>query len=374
MSDWLKQVEQAGAGFAAGWDADREQLVWKGLIRRQKRRRVVRRSAAVAGMLALSLVAWRTLAPSPPTLATAHPVTSPETRRPTTLPEPKMNEGSPAIATLSDGTRVESLTRSTRYEIREASPALVRVELLEGQARFDVVPRPTRRFVVEAAAVTVEVLGTQFLVSRRGEAVDVSVERGLVRVGQGAGSVELKLGEAWSSTAAARSELPTPDSVRPEAERNAPKKSPSRAPTPVRALRGGANVGDAPILPEESAAELLAQADEARAGGRPEAAVAPLEKLLSQHRSDARAPLAAFTLGRVLLDDLQRPLSAAEAFAEALSLQPFGPLAEDAMAREVEAWAKAGRADKAHQRALEWLERYPKGRKQAAVRTFGNLP
>ena len=45
--------------------------------------------------------------------------------------------------------------------------------------------------------------------------------------------------------------------------------------------------------------ELLAMSDVARLAGHPRGAVAPLSKLVAEHASDARAPLAAFTLGRV---------------------------------------------------------------------------
>jgi hypothetical protein len=61
----------------------------------------------------------------------------------------------------------------------------------------------------------------------------------------------------------------------------------------------------------------------------------------SAFRSDPRAPLAAFTLGRVLLRELARPREAAAAFAQARALAPRGPFVEDALAREVEAWLQA---------------------------------
>jgi len=49
---------------------------------------------------------------------------------------------------------------------------------------------------------------------------------------------------------------------------------------------------------------------------------------------------AAFTLGRVLLDELGRPSEAVDAFP--LARSSGGPLAEDALAREVEALSRAG--------------------------------
>ncbi len=92
----------------------------------------------------------------------------------------------------------------------------------------------------------------------------------------------------------------------------------------------------------ETAESLLAAADAARLQGRAQEGAALLRRILNNHRSDPRAPLAAFTLGRVLLMELGQPRQAAAAFADARALAPGGPFAEDALAREVEAWAKAG--------------------------------
>jgi transmembrane sensor len=99
-------------------------------------------------------------------------------------------------------------------------------------------------------------------------------------------------------------------------------------------------------------------------------AVAPLRQILRDHASDPRAPLAAFTLGRVLLDELSRPAEAAAAFAQADSLSPRGPLAEDAVARQVEALAKSGDAKGARLIAEQYVERFPHGRKLRSVRRY----
>jgi len=121
----------------------------------------------------------------------------------------------------------------------------------------------------------------------------------------------------------------------------------------------------------ETAEGLLAAADAARLQGRAEEGAALLRKILQSHRSDPRAPLAAFTLGRVLLMELAQPRQAAAAFAEARALAPDGPFAEDALAREVEAWAKAGDEAKAKARAQDYLRSYPSGRRVSAVRALG---
>ena len=82
---------------------------------------------------------------------------------------------------------------------------------------------------------------------------------------------------------------------------------------------------------------------------------------------------AAFTLGRELLEHLGRPVEAAEAFATAGELALDSVLAQDALAREVECWSKAGRAEEAYQRALRFDQRYPNSHRTRMVQLFGGL-
>ena len=82
---------------------------------------------------------------------------------------------------------------------------------------------------------------------------------------------------------------------------------------------------------------------------------------------------AAFTLGRVLLEELGRPAEAADAFADAVRLAPTGPMTEDAIAREVEALSRAGESLAAKQLAQHYLEQFPTGRKLKSVRRFGGI-
>ena len=121
-------------------------------------------------------------------------------------------------------------------------------------------------------------------------------------------------------------------------------------------------------MPAPTAEALLTAADTARSAGRRSESVALLRRLLLEHRADARAPLAAFTLGRILLMELAQPGEAALAFAEVRALAPAGPFAEDALAREAEAWQKAGDAGKAVARAREYLRLYPHGRRAGSLR------
>ena len=69
-----------------------------------------------------------------------------------------------------------------------------------------------------------------------------------------------------------------------------------------------------------------------------------------------------------------RPTSrAAVVFAELRARAPDGPFAADALAREAEAWSRAGKRAEARARALEYLRLYPDGNRAAAVRGFGGI-
>ena len=72
------------------------------------------------------------------------------------------------------------------------------VELLGGQAYFDVVPDHERPFVVEAAELTVTVTGTRFAVSNRGDRLAVAVESGSVEVAHVTDSSSLSAGDRVS--------------------------------------------------------------------------------------------------------------------------------------------------------------------------------
>ena len=71
-----------------------------------------------------------------------------------------------------------------------------KVELLAGEALFDVAPDKARPFRVVAGDTTVTVLGTRFDVSRRGDGTSVAVGSGHVRVGSGkAETFDLRAGD-----------------------------------------------------------------------------------------------------------------------------------------------------------------------------------
>jgi tetratricopeptide (TPR) repeat protein len=118
---------------------------------------------------------------------------------------------------------------------------------------------------------------------------------------------------------------------------------------------------------------LLRAADAARLSDHAEASVGYFRALLRDHREHPAAASAAFTLGRELLEHLGRPVEAALAFAAASELAHDSTLAHDALAREVESWSKAGRAEEAYRRALLFNQRYPDSHRQRMVQLFGGL-
>ena len=208
-------------------------------------------------------------------------------------------------------------------------------------------------FSVRAGEVTVTVLGTAFSVERVADRVGVAVTRGAVQVDWGAGARRMAAGDdGWFPP------LVVSPATRPKKPRWAAAKearsvrhSGGRRRTCDGAGAGGngadrprAPVRPSPTPPATDAAKLMADADRARLAGRFEEGAACFERLVREHPDDPRAPLAAFSLGRLLLGELGRPAEAARAFARARALAPDGPLAKDALAREVGGVGAGGRS------------------------------
>ena len=250
--------------------------------------------------------------------------------------------------------------------------------LRKGGARFVVAHDEGRVFRVRVGTLVVEDVGTTFTVARTSpDRVDLAVEQGPVRVVRGGIASELAAGERGTFACGA-SEAGVPDRdvelpVRATSARSC------RA-CVARYLAESGRYGDAfeSLRAAGTAAvrdvtdDLLLAADAARLSGHPADAVPYLERVLRAHGSDPRAGLAAFTLGRVQLDvssagrtQPPKPSSAPRSGG--------GPLAEDALAREVEAWSRAGDAARARALALDYQRMYPAGRRAKAVARFGGI-
>ncbi len=367
MSSKLEQLRAVRDRIDPGWSAPQ---IERGLVRVHERLRVERRRrraltslavaagmcAAIGGGVRYGRHTAMTAAPVSPAVAAA------------TAPAEE------SVLRYPDGSGAFSVAPGTRLQLDVATSDRVVTSLERGAARFEVVPDHEREFRVRIDAVTVTVLGTIFAVTRGERSVHVAVQRGRVRVESSSSNAVLEAGEE-GDYALAPSAAPAP--IAPPA---AP--GPSVAPAPAseswRALARRGRHHDAYTLmhglrPQQvkDAEELLAAADVARLSGHPGEAVPFLERVLTDFHGDSRAPLAAFGLGRILLPT--QPAEAAARFAEARALSPAGALAEDALAREVEAWSRAGVPGKARDAASEYVRRYPQGSRVDQVREMGGL-
>jgi len=383
--DLLQRIARVGAEIdPALTDRDVERLV-TGARARARRRRLARgvlivAAGGIATMIAFALRPIDGARAHAPTLATV-PAAS-------VVPAPDRPPMSSVPLRLADGSVATPLDSASAIALRENSERQVTVDLVRGRGRFDVAPRAERQFSVRAGDVTITVLGTLFTVERVADRIGVGVERGRVLVEWATGSRRLDVGESgWFPPLATTEPVPVarkrhvpahriaeaaPASTEPAPAMPAPiPPAPAAQPAPFTPAAPAPRLPAAPARDEETAETLLAAADAARLDGRALDGAALLRRVLTQHRADPRAPLAAFTLGRMLLMDLGQPRDAAAAFAEARALAPSGPFAEDALAREVEALAKAGDAAAAQARGRDYLRLYPNGRRATAVRVLG---
>jgi hypothetical protein len=238
---------------------------------------------------------------------------------------------------FDDGSGVSPLDARARPIVELAARDRLELRLEGGPARFDIAEAPARAFVVRCARVEVKLLPGRFVLTPRGDDVRVTVERGRAEVVWPSGRRSVEQGTStWF---------------------------------PPRDVGAPAALGPVERSPEA----LMVAAEAARQAGHPAEAARELRRLLREHVADARAPVAAFTLGRILLAELERPGEAAEAFALCRRLAPGGTLAPDALAREAEASARVGDATRARRLAEEYLARYPVGPHAAAVRRSGGL-
>ena len=426
-SDLLRRIERVSEKIDPGLsERDVERLVAG--ARRLGTRRAARRVIAGLAVFSVALVVaatsgglpWRGHRPTPAGLAVHAPEPPAAERPPMPAAARPIDPDASRTRTVRfpDGSVAVPLDDGTELTVRESSPRRIAIDLDRGRGRFEVTPGARRTFVVRAGDITVTVLGTVFTVERLADRIGVGVERGRALVEWASGSARLGVGESGVfpplQVSASRAAAPSPRSLAParfsvtakaagafEVARPKPAAvepvvlSPSVAPTSaVTPLEPSGNLvpppprfGTAPpqavsspppsardrAVEADSFESLLEAADLARTDGRAADATTFLRRALERHGTDRRAPLAAFTLGRILLVELGQPLAAAAAFAQARGLAPDGPLAEDALAREVESWSRAGDAGRSRARAQEYLRSYPTGRRLDVVRALGGI-
>lgn len=391
-NELAERARAAGESVQIEWTDERERRVERAFVRRLHSER--RRRAALSGVaIAASVVG---------AIALGRGWARPSQQRSTSA----VASARPEMLRLQDGTEVTLDGADSRVETRALLPTEVTLRVTRGGASFAVAHRAERVFRVEIAGVAVQVLGTTFAVREEQGTVRVSVREGRVRVFSAARTRDLGAGESGvfpSANAVAPTAMAGVEPTAEGDEQSAPSAAPVRAAAAVqhgahvrasaaRAPQGAgteewrelaragefdrayetlsqAGVSSVHDVPED----LLLAADAARLSRHPSEAIAPLRGVVSRHAGDPRAPLAAFTLGRVLLDELGRPREAASSFADAERLAPDGSLAEDALARQVEALGRAGESNEARAAAERYLARYPNGRRVRAVRRFGGI-
>lgn len=293
-------------------------------------------------------------------------------------------DGSGVDLELADGSRIRA-EPGTELEPLAVAPRELVLRLASGEATFDVVPGGPRRWIVETGIARVEVVGTRFSVSRSSREVRVRVEHGVVLVRASTlpdGLTSLIAGQSVAvpvtsppSASSARSEPAphtlaivdggtTPSATTPSWREQARLGKHAEAYVTLGSA-GFAREAERAATPDD----LFTLADVARLSGHPAQAVAPLERFLAKHPGDARASLAALTLGRIQLD-LGRSGAAAQSLQRALALGVPGGLLEDAYARLVEAQMKSGQAAAARVTADEYAKRFPNGRKKASIEAW----
>ena len=256
-----------------------------------------------------------------------------------------------------DGTTL-TLANGATLEVLSNGAGEVRLRQPEGRVAYDITPGGPRRWTIESGPVVVEVVGTSFVVERDANHVQVDVSRGHVVVrGEGVthgvenllagGHVDVRLQPSAEAVVAPSS----PDAVRPAA-----------APSVRKGAGQGTTLGE--TVPNEPAqhvqiasiGELLAQADAARLSPHPSDAARPLQQLLEAYPKDARAPLAAFTLGQVYLrvGDNAR---ASHAFERALAGELSEPVRAEATRMRDLALMPGWTAPPAAARRIELLTR-----------------
>ena len=268
--------------------------------------------------------------------------------------------------------RATPMTPGTKYSLVQGTTSGT-YRIQEGSVRFETFAPSDQQLIVQVGDVVIEDIGTIFVV----EAVEtdrarVTVEEGIVVVRWPGGTQHITAPNEGvfppllNSTTGknARRDL------RIAAER-------ARKSTWRTHARAGRYAAALQLIDEDESRvrakvdDWLLAADVMRRTAQPARAVRYLEQIVEHHPGDDRVSLAAFTMGRVFLDELGRPRQAARAFAAAGARS--GPLAEEACVREVEAWHKAGEPEAARQAALLYLERFPKGPSARRVQVLGGI-
>lgn len=228
--------------------------------------------------------------------------------------------------TFEDGSRIEALEAHTTVEALAMTARDVTLRLMSGSIDVRVTKGGLRKWVIEAGSLSVEVVGTHFVLTRSPDLSHVAVKEGvvLVRSPQLADGVRrLVAGESQQI----KTSKPTPT------ERRA-----------------------------TTFETWLHKADEARRTGDLHAARQHLQHVLHTFPNDARSGVVAFQLALVVQQIGASPEQVVAAFESALAKARGQSLRQDCYWRLVLALEHAGQNERAKARAKESLDSYPNGR------------
>lgn len=286
----------------------------------------------------------------------------------------------PARVEFADGSSIEA-SPGARVEALASKPGEFAVAVRRGRAQFRVTPGGPRRWRIEASHAQVDVLGTVLWVESDAGGTSVRVDVGHVLVRSPelpGGSRPVAAGEVLRLGAPLTGLDAAPENQSPELPQRGLEPEPHAAAGAASAARAGAEPRRAPVArapaPTRSragvgtaAASLWQEADEARRGGEPARAAELLARLVQGYPEDSQVALAAFTLGVLQLDRLERPVEAAESFQRALELGIGAALRDDAYLRWAEALSRVRDRARLEMVSAEYARLYPRGRQRAAI-------
>jgi hypothetical protein len=278
--------------------------------------------------------------------------------------------------TLPDGTRIE-LAAASRLVIDEYGDSLVRVSLRQGEAQFQVTHVPSRHFDVLVAGYEISVVGTRFSVKLESAShVTVHVEQGKVsvRTRNAPGDEKvLSSGESWTDVPVSSppSSIDPSNDTAPEIDKSldtpALQAAPSALSVNPKALFAAVPSGSVRSA-DAGPKELFELAELSRINGKLRDSAEALNKLRRTYRSDPRAGLASFELGRLRMDAFGDLTGGAEALHDAIRLSPGASFREDAESRLVQLYHRQANRESCQIAKAEYLKHFPSGAASKVVK------
>ncbi len=345
-NDYQHVLDNARSHITPKWDNVRALRVYAGIAPKRRRRRRMQSlvvSMALLGVGYLSAPLW--LFDPPPQQGIAAKSTTPPSTPATNLSEKK------APVLIAGGKAWAAHHKEEPYIIgRNASGTMV-IEQPPGLVRYQNLGTPLSPVLLRANSLSIEIAGASFTSEVTKRAVTIGVQEHTVLVQQDHGWFALGAGET-RQFGTARSTENIPQEV-PHQEEAIPAITPRQSSAQPHKLSAP---NEPPPHREGPASidDLMLEADRYRLQKDTQRAAALLRRVISSWPNDPRAILAAYSLGNVLLNSDSAPQEAALAFSQARTLNPQGPLAEDALMREIEAWTQG----KEHERAIRLLHVY----------------